>query len=239
MDNNQISYAPVAKRRRLADEYDEAQVPKPDCIPKYSSCASANGEPAFFTVTQWPCHSALGHRWDSNAATVVEPSLNINNLATGQCGSLQSFRNGQRTPTQDISGMGSNWGNLYHGPDPQSNFHVDIPGQHPNSSYGTFSPSQQGIPQPSYAMLNTFWGEKDPSNPYNFQHTFSVQHPVSCPIGPSIAEDLRQSFDCPEFAEVADVGEPRCEPQETEIVCFGMVREFPERLVFRKLTCHS
>lgn len=35
MNNHQISYAPVAKRRRLADEYDEAQLPKPDCIPNF------------------------------------------------------------------------------------------------------------------------------------------------------------------------------------------------------------
>jgi hypothetical protein len=168
--------------------------------------------------------------------TVTGPSININNLASGQCDSPHSFSNVQRTPTQYGAGIGTYWDSSYLWPTPESSFHVaDVGGQHSDPAYGTFSCSQLDISQPSPATLNTFWGIEDTINPSNLQSNLRVQHNVSNLPDPKATQYLEEYLDCSVSAQSIDVGRFGCEPPEKEIVCFGMVRKFRAWSMFCKL----
>lgn len=225
MDLDQILCAPVTKRRRLADDHYEVQVPQPSYVqqvPNYPPRIGLAPPP----VTQWPSHSTMGDMRGMTATNIIPPSINVNSLVSAQYVSSHRFSN-EQTPTHWSRGMGNRSTDFYNAPNPNPNFHVaDTAGQHSDSTYLTFSRSQPNVCQlPQPAPYTSCIGS-DTSRPSNFQNSLSVHHEpgMFCLPSPKAFQHLDNSS-CSEYTQLPNVERFDSIAPEMEIVCFGMVRK--------------
>lgn len=225
MDINQILCAPVAKRRRLADDHYEVHVPQPSYV-RQDSNYPPRIELAPPSVTQWPCHSTMGDVGGMTAINITAPSTNVNNLVSGQYGPLHHVRNEQTMPTQYSHGMENCSTGVYNAPNLEPTFHVtDTAGQHSDSACHTFSWSQLSDYQPPQAVPYTSCLESDMNHPSNFQNNLSVHHDAGMFYvpDPKAPQHLDESASCSEYAQLPNVERSDSKAPETEMVCFGVV----------------
>lgn len=222
MDSDQILYAPVAKRRRLADDDYEVHLPQPSYVPQDPNYPPSI-ELAPSSVAQWPCHSTMGDMRGMTASNITASSINVNNLVSGQYGPLHHLRNDQTMPTQ--YGVGNCSTSVYNAPNPGPNFHVAASaGQHSDSAYHTFSWSQLSVYQPPEALPYTPCLKNDMSHPSNFQNNLNVHHDAGmfCVSDPA-PQHLDENASFSENAQLPNVEQFGSKSPEKEIVCFGMV----------------
>lgn len=226
MDLDQILCAPVAKKRRLADDHHEVQVPQPCHSSQASRFPAPTRELAPISVTQWPGYSTIGDMPDINAPTIQDANINAHNLASGQHEPRHTFNNWQATTIQYGSGTEKYGNGFYVGPHPQMTFPAPDPsGQYPNLAHRALSPSQLNVYQPSQAITHKSYSESYVTYPSNAQNCHNVNHDAGTSrfTGPSVSEDLECNLNCSENAQFPDAERCYSPPVEKEIVCFGMV----------------